>query len=121
MYAMMKIVMMLLKHLNDSLHISAWIEDDCDDSDSRNDLGDDVDDNGHISKNHLKEGLQVQVSGAVKDDGDDLDSDNIVDHGDNEHLKEGLQVQVSGAVHSPLMQPREHQGAQIWRVKTSKY
>ena len=30
------------------------------------------------------------------------------------YLKEGLQVQVSGAVHSPLMQPREHQGAQIW-------
>ena len=91
MYAMMKIVMMLLIHLNDSLHVSACMEDDCDDLDSRNDLdadGDDVDDNGHISKDHLKEGLQVQVSGAV---------------------------------HSPLMQPREHQGAQICRVMTSKY
>ena len=67
------------------------MEDDCDDFDRRNDLdadGDDVDDNGHISKNHLKDGLHVQVSGAV---------------------------------HSPLMQPREHQGAQIWRVMTSKY
>ena len=87
MYAIMKIVMMLLIHLNDSLHISAWMEDDCDDFDSRNDLGDDVDDNGHISKNHLKEGLQVQVSGAV---------------------------------HSPLIQFREHQGAQICIVMTSK-
>ena len=101
------------------------MEDVCDDFDSRNDLdadGDDVDDNGHISKNHLKDGLQVQVSKGVKDDDDDLDSDDIDDHGDNKHLKDGLHVQVSGAVHSPLIQPREHHGAQIWKVMmTSKY
>ena len=74
-----------------------------------------------FTKKHLKDGLHVQVSKGVKDDDDDLDSDDIDDHGDNEHLKDGLQVQVSGAVHSPLIQPREHQGAQIWRVTTSKY
>ena len=41
---------------------------------------------------------------------------------DKKHLKDGLQVQVSGAVHSPLIQPREHHGAQIWKeMMTSKH
>ena len=78
--------MMLLIHLNDSLHVSACMEDDYNDFHSLD--ANDVDDNGQFSKNHLKDGLHVQVSGAV---------------------------------HSPLIQPREHHGAQIWRVKTSKY
>ena len=80
--------MMLLIHLNDSLHVSACMENDCNDFHGLDADGDDVDDDGHISKNHLKDGLHVQVSGAV---------------------------------HSPLIQPREHHGAQIWKVlMTSK-
>ena len=56
----------------------------------------------------------------IDDHGDN--DDDFEDHGDNEHLKDGLHVQVSGAVHSPLIQPREHHGAQIWKeMMTSKH
>ena len=104
------------KHLKDGLHIcrsqgDGGVENhdgdlDRDEIDDHGDNDDDIDDHGDSDDD-------------IDDYGDN--NDDIEDHGDNEHLKDGLHVQVSGAVHSPLIQPREHHGAQIWKVlMTSK-